>query len=185
GTLKYRRVPGNRARKDLGRNKQRQQRSGRRSVEGSHDPENYEHSIDERDVADPYPCHLKEKRVAKGESDVADQDKPFAIKTVGDVTGWQKEEDDRQKLCQTDEAKIERASRDLVNLPTDRNRLHLQRGDQKKSSDRERCEIGVAERSQAGVVAFVIGHVLLLCHTALLNVQQFCPLTFPPASVKM
>jgi hypothetical protein len=73
-----------------------------------------------------------------------------AIEAVGSVAGDQKQKNARQELCQANQPKIERAVGDLINLPTNRNGLHFDGGDDEKTRYLEQHEVGMGESYASG-----------------------------------
>ena len=67
------------------------------------------------------------------ESAVAQSDQLAAVEAVRDMSGDQKQQHAGKKLGQADQPEIQRPPGDLVDLPSHGDRLHLQRGHDKKS----------------------------------------------------
>jgi hypothetical protein len=71
------------------------------------------------------------------------------VVAVGHVAGPQDQHQERRKLRQADQAKIEQAAGDLVHLPADRHALHLHgKGGEKARRQVER-QVAVAQDTQA------------------------------------
>jgi hypothetical protein len=66
---------------------------------------------------------------------------------VGGVPGDEEEQDAGKKLCEADEAEVERSVRDFVDLPADGDRLHLERGHDEEARDLVEREVGIRERA--------------------------------------
>jgi hypothetical protein len=89
----------------------------------------------------------------------------LAIHAVRDLTCHQKQHDAGQKLRQPGQPQVQRAVRDVVNLPADGHRLHLQRYHDAEARDLVNGKIRMGERDAAGKPE-VNGcdHRFLLCH---------------------
>src|SRR6266403_770025 len=87
------------------------------------------------------------------------------LETVRHVSCQEKEKDSGKKLRETGEAKVQRAPGDFVDLPANRDRLHLGRSDDAEAGQLKMNKAGIAEsnsRNRSG--AFGTGHRQLLCH---------------------
>src|SRR5690348_12933628 len=84
----------------------------------------------------------------------------------------QEQKDIWQELRETHKSKVERPSRDFVDLPSHRDRQHFQRSDNERAFDLIQREVEVSERSEARV-RFGRRHVLLICHRATLKEMSF------------
>src|ERR1700722_1128617 len=69
--------------------------------------------------------HIKQQPRACCEPRVAQHQQSAAIKTVSHVSRNKKQCYSQQKLAESDKTEVKRAVRDVVNLPTDCDRLHF------------------------------------------------------------
>ena len=72
------------------------------------------------------------------------------VEAVRDMSRDQKQKHAGQKLGQADQSEIQRPPGDLVDLPSHRDRLHLQRGHDKESRCLVNGEVGIGECNAAG-----------------------------------
>src|SRR5450759_4881236 len=61
------------------------------------------------------------------------------------MTRNQKEQNARQELGEAHQAQVERTLRDFIDLPADRNRLHLQAGNHEKARQLVERKVGESE----------------------------------------
>src|SRR5580692_177689 len=81
------------------------------------------------------------------------------------MAGDEKEEDPGQELCQSHEPEIERPLGDFVDLPADRNRLHLVGEHDREAGRLEKHKTRILKRDAASACGvFGFGHRTLLCH---------------------
>src|SRR5216684_4307845 len=96
---------------------------------------------------------------AEGESGVAGGEHVAPFEAVGGVARNWEEQNCRQELSQTDKAKIKRTFGDLVNLPSDGDRLHLDGGNNQEPRDLEENERGMGEGGASGSGVGECGHL--------------------------
>jgi len=99
---------------------------------------------------------------AQRESGVARGKHVAPFETVRGVAGKGEEQDCGQELSQANEAKIERTFSDLVDLPTDGDRLHLDGGNNQEPGGLEKNESGMGEGGASGSGIGGCGHLSLL-----------------------
>jgi hypothetical protein len=82
------------------------------------------------------------------------------------MAGDEKKENAREELHEADESQVERALSDFVDLPRDRDGLHLHGNNHARASSLKEQEIWMVESGAAvgsrGVFGF--GHQQILCH---------------------
>ena len=79
---------------------------------------------------------------------------------VGSMARQQKQKDSRQKLRESDQAQIQRSTRDFVDLPSHRDRLHFERGHDEEARDLVEREIGVGKEPGRVAKQFRFPHCL-------------------------
>ena len=104
----------------------RQQRAAHRSVKRTNDAQKNHHGVDRIDRAHPRQNGEQQQAGADSKPNVAGDQQLAAVQAVRRVTRDQKQQNARQELRQTHQSQVERPLRDFVDLPADRNRLHLQ-----------------------------------------------------------
>src|SRR5258708_2857373 len=99
---------------------------------------------------------------AEGESGVAGGEHVAPFKAVGGVSRNWEEQNCRQELRQANKAEIERTLGDLVDLPSDGDRLHLDGGNNQEPRDLEENERAMSEGGASGSGVGECGHLSLL-----------------------
>ena len=87
-----------------------------------------------------------------------------AFDAIRSVAGDGEKQNSRQKLRQSDQAEIERAFCDLVDLPSHGDSLHLDRSHDQKTRDLEQRERRMREGGASGSGVGGCRHEPLLCH---------------------
>jgi hypothetical protein len=77
----------------------------------------------------------------------------LAWHAVGDVSSHKEQTNARKKLRETHQAEVQRPVRDLVYLPSDRDRLHFGRGGAEQASAQIMAEICIVESGAGGRLA--------------------------------
>ncbi len=70
--------------------------------------------------------HEQQQRAHEHQAVATQQDAPSVVR-IGEVPGRQDQQHERQELREPDQAEVEWLARDLVDLPADRDGLHLHR----------------------------------------------------------
>ena len=140
---------GDRAWQGRQRHQARQQRRAGGILERAHGAEDRE---DAEDAVTPEPAAEAAERqggVAGGLRQLAGDDDEPAIAAVRHLSDDQRQRDGRHELHEADEAEIERAARQRIELPADGDGLHVQReGDQHPRRPEER-ERGISDSRRA------------------------------------
>ena len=79
----------------------------------------------------------------------AEREDPPAVARVRQVPGRQDQQHERQELRQPDQPEVERVARDLVDLPADRDGLHLHGEGGEEARREEEGEVAIAQDRQA------------------------------------
>jgi hypothetical protein len=97
----------------------------------------------------------------------------------------QEQENAREELGQADEAEIQRPLRDFVDLPADRDRLHLPGKYDEETRQLEKNETGISKSDSPGGSGILgCSHRALLCHktkTSVRTVEEMSRLWFASA----
>src|ERR1700751_5135643 len=97
---------------------------------------------------------------AQDESAVTNVEQVLSVVPVGGVARHKKEKYSGKKLCQPNEAEVQRPPRDLVDLPAHRDRLHFKTGNDEKSCSLVKGQIWICELAGASQESFGFPHVL-------------------------
>ncbi len=138
-------VPRHRVRKMFARNQLRKKRAAHRAIEGAHHADHYNHGVNQMNRMAGPPGIVHSRAELNGESAVAERDQFAPVEAVGHVARDQKQQTPGRNWARPIKPEIERPPRDFVNLPSHRDRLHFQGGDDKKSRCLIQGEIGIGE----------------------------------------
>ena len=137
-------VPGHRREQHLARDDLRQDRPPRRPVERLADPRHHQEQVEQADR----PPDRGERRqpCRRGQQDaVGDDHQALAAVPVGQMARRDRQQDHGRDLCKADQAERQRGTRAFVELPADRDVLHLPTDRGRHPREQETPVVAVAE----------------------------------------
>src|ERR1022692_1047205 len=157
GELKSTGVPGDGVREMFFRNQVRENGPAHRKAETAANSDQYQNPVDQVHRLRSAPTDPEQQRGTEAISRITPYQQLAAIKQIGGMSGKQKQNEAGSKLGQTDISEIERPPRDLVNLPSDGDRLHLQRKHDEEARQRVRDKVRMGEGDVAGKSRVFLG----------------------------
>ncbi len=160
GDLKNGRAPGHGVDKVLLWNQVRNQRGRGRPAESTAGADQKQHKVNRQNAMKPGSREPQQQRRARRLERIAQQHHAPAVKPVGDVAGRQQKKQSRQKQREPGVAQVERAMRDLVDLPGNRKRLRL--GPDHNCAARRLVQAKIARLKRRDPALKTLSHVSLL-----------------------
>ena len=133
-------------------NKMRKNRAARWSIEGPDDSEQNQHRVNRENRARPKSRQNQKKNKTQTKPHVAANQDFAAVENVGDVARQEEEHDTGEELRQADEAEVEGALGDFVDLPADGDGLHFEGEHDEAAGGLKNLERRIAERGARIVV---------------------------------
>jgi len=133
-------------------NKMGKNRAARWPVEGPDDSEQNQHGVNRENRARPKGRQNQKKNKTQTKPYVAANQEFAAVENVGDVTRQEEEHDAGEELRQADEAEVEGALGDFVDLPADGDGLHFEGEHDEAAGALKNLERRIAERGARIVV---------------------------------
>jgi len=133
-------------------NKMRKNRAARWSIERPDDSKQNEHRVNCKNGARSERRQNQKKNKTQTKSYVAANQDFAAIENVGDVSGEEEEHDPGEELREADEAEVEGALGDFVDLPADGDGLHFEGEHDEAAGALKNLERRIAERGSRIVV---------------------------------
>jgi hypothetical protein len=103
----------------------RQERAADGPGEGTHDAKENKYRVDRIDGTDCPQSEEPKKTRAGGITGVAEKNKFAPVVAIGSMAGNEKEKYPGKKLGQANETEVQGALGEFIDLPADRDRLHL------------------------------------------------------------
>ncbi len=139
------RIHRDRAREQRGRHQVRHDRLPRRHRERARDAEHDHHREYRPGDGEPGQREREQRERAQALERDAQCEDARAVAAIGDVACGQHQQHERQELGQANQAEVERLAGDRVDLPADRDRLHLHRDRREQPRRQEAHEARVVE----------------------------------------
>ena len=133
-------------------NKMRKNRAARGSIEGPDDSEQNQHRVNCEDRARSKSRQNQKKNKTQTKPHVAANQDFAAVENVGDVACQEKQNNTGEELRQADEAEVEGALGDFVDLPADGDGLHFEGEHDEAAGALKNLECRIAERGARIVV---------------------------------
>ena len=123
----------------------RQERAAHRIVERPHHSKQNHNGVHGQDRPESTQRIEEQQRRAHAKSSVAGHQQFSPVERVRRMPRDQKQQDARRELGQPHQAQVERPLRDFVDLPADRDRLHLEAGYDQKTSQLVKRKVRIRE----------------------------------------